>query len=217
MISIRKEQQQQVCGNDIGRVKRIRTPTAERYVSFSPHVVVRPVLVRLDNYTNAEIEACWFGQQENSRILEGIRQTIILIELNILLDNDNGYCSRGLETLTTKGRIQKQQIRANARDAVLDQQDLLRWGQAGSIIDEQQKIADIYRGNTQESRMAAYTKGVSDAATIRAMDAAVQEMSAEMSARTKIMEPNLGQDMPREPSHPDDLNSSKNQKFSRAA
>jgi hypothetical protein len=164
MNSIRKEQEHQVCGNDVGRRhKRIRTPKAERYVSFYPHVVVRPVLVHLDDYTNAEVKACWFGQQENSRILKGIRQTLHLIERNILLlENDNRYCSRGLETLTTKGRIQTNQIRAYARDAVLDQQDLLRW-QTGSMIDEQ-KIADIYRGNTQESRMAAYTKGVSDAA-----------------------------------------------------
>jgi hypothetical protein len=214
MISIRKEQEHQVCGNDVGRLKRIRTPSkAERYVSFYPHVVVRPVLVHLDDYTNAEIEACWFGQQENSRIFKGIRQTVNLIERNILLlDNDNQYCSRGLEALTSKGRIQTKQIRANARDAVLHQQDLLRW-QAGSMVDGQ-KIADIYRGNTQESRIAAYIKGVSDAATIRTMnDAAVPEMSV----RTKIMERSLGQDMPRERSHPDDLSSSMNHIFSRAA
>jgi hypothetical protein len=166
---------------------------------------VKPVLVHLDN----KIEACCFGQQEHSRIRRGIRQTVDLIERNILLDNDNRYCSRGLETLTTKGNIQKNQIRAKARDAVLDQQDLLRW-QADSMIDEQ-KIADIYRGNTQESRMAARIKGVSDAATIRGMDA-VQEIAA----RTKIMELDLRhEDMPRERSHRDHL--PRNQKFSSAA
>jgi hypothetical protein len=165
MVSIRKEQEQQVCVNGARKVKRTRTSKAERSVSFHPHVVVKPVLVHLDDYTNAEIEACWFGELEISLLRKGIRQTINLIERNILLDNDNRYCSRGLDTFTTKGAIQKNQIRAKARDAVLDQQDLLR-RQTGSMIDEQQ-IADIYRGNTQESRMAAYIKGVSDAATIR--------------------------------------------------
>ncbi len=213
MVSIRKEQQQQVCGNNhVGRggVKRTRTPKAERSVSFCPHVVVQPVLVHLDDYTNAEFEACWFGEQESSQIIQEIRQTVNLIERNILLDNDNRYCSRGLETFTTKGTIQKNQIRAKARDAVLDQQDLLRW-QADSMIDEQ-KIADIYRGNTQESRMAARIKGVSDAATIRGMDA-VQEIAA----RTKIMEPDWRHDMPRERTHRDHLSSPKNQIFSIAA
>jgi hypothetical protein len=38
------------------------------------------------------------------------------------------------------------------------------------MIDEQ-KIAEVHRGNTQESQMAAYLKGILNAATIRAMDA----------------------------------------------
>jgi hypothetical protein len=212
MVSIRKEQEQQGCENGVGRggVKRTRTRKAERSVSFYPHVVVQPVLVHLDDYTNAEIEACWFGELEISLLLKGIRQTINLIEQNILLDNDNRYCSRGLETFTTKGTIQKNQIRAKARDAVLDQQDVLRW-QTESMIDEH-KIAEVYRGSTQESQMAAYTKGVSDAATIRAMDA-VQEIAT----RTKIIESTLGHDMPLERSQPDHLSSPKNGKLARAA
>jgi hypothetical protein len=113
-----------------------------------------------------------------------------LIKQNILLDNDNRYCSQGLETHTIKGRIQMKQNRAKARDAVLDQHDL-RGLQAGSIIDEQ-KIAEVYRGNTHESRIAAYIKGVADTATIHAMDHAVQEIAA----RTKTMEPHLGHCMP---------------------
>jgi hypothetical protein len=179
-------------------------------VSFYPYVVVQPVLVHLDDYTNAEIEACWCGELETSLLRKGICQTVNLIERNILLDNNNRYCSRGLETFTTKGAIQKNQIRAKARDAVLDQQDLLQL-QAGSMIDEQ-RIADIYHENTQESRMSAYIKGVSDAATIRAMDA-VQEIAA----MTKIIEPKLGHDIPRERSQPDHLSSPKNEKLARAA
>jgi hypothetical protein len=60
--------------------------------------------------------------------------------------------------------------------------------------------------------MAAYIKGVSDAATIRAMDA-----EEEIAARTKIMEPHLGHDKPRKRSHRDHLSSLKNEKFARAA
>jgi hypothetical protein len=53
--------------------------------------------------------------------------------------------------------------------------------------------------------MAAYTTGVSNAATIRAMYA-VQEIAV----RIKIIEPNLGHDqMPRERSQPDHLSSPK--------
>jgi hypothetical protein len=210
MVSIGKEQQrqqQQGRGSDLGRggVKRSRTPKAERSVSFCPHVVVQPVLVHLDDYTNAEFEACWFGEQESSQILKEIRQTVNLIERNMLLDNDNRYCSRGLETFTTKGTIQKTQIRNKACDAVLDQQDVLRW-QAGSMIDEQ-KIAEAYRGNTQECQKEAYMKGVSDAATVRAM-----EVKEEIAARTKIMEPHLDHDKPLERS-----SSPKNQKLACAA
>jgi hypothetical protein len=202
MVSIREEQEQQVCGNEVGRVKRIRTSKEERYVSFYPHVVVEPVL-HLHDYTKAEKKACWFSQHEIARTNKRIDQTVNLIERNILLDNDNEYCSRGLEALTTKGRIQKNQIRAKARDAVLDQQNVLRW-LAGSMTDEQ-RIAEVYRGNTQESRIAAYIKGVSDAATIHAMDV-VQEMAAS----TKIIKPKLGHYMRRARSPPDHLRSPTN-------
>jgi hypothetical protein len=211
MVSIsRKQQEQQVCGNEhVGRVKRIRTSKEERSVSLYPHVVVSPVLHRND-YTNAEKKACWFSPNEMVRINKGIDQTVQLIERKIILDN--GYCSRGLETLTTKGRIQKKQIRARARDAVLDKQVFLQW-QAGSMIMlDEQRIADVYRGITRESRIAAYIKGVSDAATIRAMDVVQQ-----MAARTKIMEPQLGHYMSRALSPQDHLRSRTNKIVSAAA
>jgi hypothetical protein len=131
-----------------------QTPSgAQKTVSFSLHVKARPTLHKND-YTDDEKAACWFGPEERNEIRDDIFCTIFLIENRLEVDDEN-YCRRGLERMTSQGRELALNNRKKARATVLDRQ------QEG--VRDHDKVATAYQECTQSSANVAYVMGVSAA------------------------------------------------------
>jgi hypothetical protein len=130
-------------------------PGAQKTVSFSLHVKARHTL-HMNDYTDDEYAACWFGPEEMNKIMDDIFCTLDLIE-NMLQVDDEKHCRRGLERHTSIGSELVMHNRKKARATVL-----LDGQQYGGVRDHD-KVAKAYQECTQSSTNLAYVIGVSDA------------------------------------------------------
>jgi hypothetical protein len=130
-----------------------QTPDAQKSVSFSLRVKVRRTL-HMNDYTDDEKLACWFGPEEMNKIRDDVFCTIDLIE-NMLEVDDENHCRRGLERMMLRGRELALHNREKARATVLHRQ------QEG--VRNHDKIATAYQECTQSSTNIAYVMGVSAA------------------------------------------------------
>jgi hypothetical protein len=149
--------QQQVCESGImSESQSMSTHQATRLVSFFPHAEMRHIL-HVNDYTDDEYEACWFGPEELDIIMNDIWDTIDLMENKQRID-DKHYCHRGLEKMTVKGEDLAYRNRQKARDTVLSVQ--------AGVQNDSQLLAEAYNNCTQDCRDIAYHVGVSDAKII---------------------------------------------------
>jgi hypothetical protein len=133
-----------------------QTPSgAQKTVSFSPHATARHTL-HMNDYTYDEYVACWFGPEEMNKIMDDVFCTVDLIENRLQVDDEN-YCRRGLERMTSIGSELVMHNREKARATVL-----LAGQQEGGVRDHD-KVAKAYQQCTQSSTNVAYVMGVSDA------------------------------------------------------
>ena len=127
-------------------------------VSFNPNVRVR-LTMSLDRYTQDEVEASWYSQEEYSDIRKECTKQIYMLNCGKTL-RDKKYCSRGLEKFMEENAIAIADRRERAMDSVLMLQD---------FFDEQQQlqqdsnvIARCYREITRSSQLLAIERASKD-------------------------------------------------------
>jgi hypothetical protein len=133
------------------------SPKAERTISFFPSVYIHSIL-HINDYTDAEIQECWYAMQELRTIKKEIRYSVNLIEEGGLWWDETKHCKRGLEPKIRKlahaSSLQKRQ----ARRVVLQEQLVQR---------NDYEIAMKSKQYTYKSKMTAYLLGVADAKAAR--------------------------------------------------
>jgi hypothetical protein len=125
-------------------------------VRFAPTTEMRPSLARKD-YTPLEMRACWFQDEEYSKIRKDCCKQIKKMQNGEVL-KDKKYCSRGLESHTRLAAISKTLNRQTAINAVLDEQEDQR--QTGDVDEED--IAQRYQQATSSCQLWACIVGLRD-------------------------------------------------------
>lgn len=123
---------------------------------FAANDVVRITISRHD-YTDAELEASWFQEDEYTEITMQCCKQVRKMEKGKVF-KDKKYCSRGLESLTRQAAMDKAYSRRLAFDAVLDEQDE-QW-QLG-VVDEE-AIAERYAEVSSSCQLWASVIGLRD-------------------------------------------------------
>jgi hypothetical protein len=162
MISIHQEQEESF-NNEF--VETSLEPKAERTVSFCATVNIRFSL-HINDYTNYEVDNCWFAPGDYKEMKRETRYTVDLIERNIKFEEEQ-CCRRGLERRTEEATAVRLAERAAATGAVLDEQDI----QTDEGIYDPEMIAIVYADRVYHSKMAAYLTAVSDEQIARGLNA----------------------------------------------
>lgn len=124
--------------------------TPKKGITFNNRVTVRRT-IHIADFTNEEIDACWYSYMEYSNIRRHVQETILLAEHEIISEarDCQTYCCRGLEGFTSEGMEGRRRRRNNAKMAVFDEQD--RQFEAGKEMDGDE-IARLYRRRCRSSR-----------------------------------------------------------------
>ena len=117
---------------------RETTQQAVKCVRFSENNNICKTLSR-KNYTLEESKASWLSREDSKKILRQCYKEIKKIDHGMTF-KDKKYCVRGLEGQTRIGSVSKEQNRALAFKAVLDEQ-LMQWEEG--VFDED-TIAEVY-------------------------------------------------------------------------
>ena len=128
-----------------------------KFVSFNEDIAVRTTST-VSAYSDAEIQAYWFQNDEFRRIKKNVKFEAHLLEKDCLDDDSNMYCSRGLEPFTTAGTKRRTANMRRVLTLVLEEQELQR--EEGS--NDPEYIAEIYaacqavaRKNAEKNRLHA--------------------------------------------------------------
>jgi hypothetical protein len=97
------------------------TDKPKKSVSFSESARMKKH-IHINNFTQEEIDACWFPEAERSQSRQEIDYTIELMTRGEDIDASK-YCTRGLECRTPQGAATKNQNKVDAWDTVMDEQD----------------------------------------------------------------------------------------------
>jgi hypothetical protein len=143
-----------------------------RKVSFNNRVAVRKTL-HITNYTNDEVEACWYNARETEEIRRHIRSILMVMESgDAEADDGVELCRRGLECFTFEGMKGRKRRRNRAKAAVFEEQD--RQYDADEEMDDE-KIAKAYMKRTRSSRDIGLILGIVDERNASGDDEAQQE------------------------------------------
>ncbi|KAG7362072.1 hypothetical protein IV203_025738 [Nitzschia inconspicua] len=130
----------------------------KKTVSFDESVRVRRTLT-LDEYTEEETCAAWFGQDEFDLIRRKISMLVRKVEREGLkLGHDKKYCIRGLESLFSKGSERKSETRRKVARVVFFEQEKQR---LADCVDEE-AIAAACMKISAKSRSLAFNLGGED-------------------------------------------------------
>jgi hypothetical protein len=97
------------------------TDKPKKSVSFSESARMKKH-IHINNFTQEEVDACWFTEAERSQSRQEIDYTIELMTRGGDIDASK-YCTRGLECRTPHGSATKKQSKVDAWDSVMDEQD----------------------------------------------------------------------------------------------
>ena len=147
--------------------KSITPRMSARSVSFSPDVLVKRTL-HINNYSDDEIEATWFGDIDFDRIRKEIAYTVDLMETLKVVD-ENKYSTRGLEFRTTKGAQHRLRNKLESRNAILDEQDF-QWR---SGVNSPETLSEVYERSCTKCRVTAHMVGLMDEIMARGIGDAV--------------------------------------------
>jgi hypothetical protein len=134
--------------------------TSRRSVSFHSRTRAKLAL-HVNEYTEEEMETCWYSDNDYARMKRDILYTVDLIEeKNDALLDDVKYCHRGCEPRTKEGTKQRQRNQRKAFAAVLNEQ-FVQEEDYGWIIDEC-RLASVYQERSCKSKMFALFMGICD-------------------------------------------------------
>uniref|UniRef100_A0A7R9ZMR6 Uncharacterized protein n=1 Tax=Craspedostauros australis TaxID=1486917 RepID=A0A7R9ZMR6_9STRA len=158
------------------------TTNRKKSVSFNRRVRVKETL-HLNNYTDAEIDACWLSKQESMHIRQDIANTLRQHHQH------NGGVSysdiRGLECRTKQGSEQRRRDRNESISAVLDEQDLQ--DHEGSCCPD--IISYVYTEASRSAQIRANVRAILDYQVVNYREhVAHKQAQLEMGARTSTTE-----------------------------
>jgi len=133
-------------------------------VRFCPTATIRVV----PKWLKKEHPNIWLSPEETSEIRKECVFTIKCMSLDnmhFFLENDSNHCGRGLENKTKAGEKLRYLAKAQAREAVFDEQ----WNQWYGGIHDDEAIADKYSTLTRSSARLARFWGLKDEQGVRAM------------------------------------------------
>jgi hypothetical protein len=140
--------------------KNTHAPEVQRTVYFKETVSIRKT-VHINDYSDAEVEACWYSGNEFYEMKREVRYTVDLIDRGSILD-ERTYSKRGLENRIRNDAQMRAKRKTTARGAVIREQLMQkRWGENNGY-----SIAKKYRERTYHGKQVAYLRGVADAATV---------------------------------------------------
>ena len=154
LIRSRKTSSKNISSTSSNSTAATEATEVERNVSFSSEASFHKTISR-DDYTVAEQEVTWYATAEYERMQRRNIKEIKKLDDGMLL-NDTKYCARGLEGRTSTGSICREQTRASACTAVLNEQ----LNQRKQGILDVFAIADAYYRESSFSQMDAIVRGV---------------------------------------------------------
>jgi len=112
----------------------------------------------LQNFTESDINATYYGEAEYKTFRQDIRETVSRMSKGMKID-EAGFCSRGMESRTPAGLQAKRKNKMAAYDAIADElEKQIKGGYRNDAA-----VALAYSKASFESRFSAYLVGISDA------------------------------------------------------
>ena len=105
-------------------------PPAKRSVSFHGRVRCRNS-IHLNDFSDDEIDACWYSDTEYSNMEEEIRFLSTLIDQGQLELEDSSYCLRGAESHTALQSSRRHEVKLAVVGEVIREQ-ALQWAEGSS-------------------------------------------------------------------------------------
>lgn len=137
---------------------------AKRSVSFFSSVMVKRT-IHINDYTDAEIDACFYSCDEAKEFRQEARQTAKMLEDGLFEADTETQCIRGTECRTRENTKRRQQLRLASSFAVFDEQD----EQYENKIVDPEAIADSYRAACGPAMSAARAKALRDEMAVAMM------------------------------------------------
>ena len=129
----------------------------QRRVHFASEVEIETI-PHLSALPKSEIEARWLTPHETKRIKDMCRITVrMMMAGQVIPNDDDNYCTRGLEIRTKLGARRRYQKRDAARRLLRAQHFQQREG-----FTDEQYLAELYQGYTTACGNEAYRRGLSD-------------------------------------------------------
>mmetsp|Transcript_12211 Transcript_12211/g.35422 ORF Transcript_12211/g.35422 Transcript_12211/m.35422 type:complete len:249 (+) Transcript_12211:241-987(+) len=130
----------------------------KKTVTFHECVRVKKT-IHINNYTDDEIDACWFSRQDMANIRQDIVAALQSSSSSSLSPSGPDAAEmRGLECRTEQGSQQRRRDRHESLSSVLDEQELQRHER--QFDDEM--IAAVYSDTTQQAQLRASVAGMLD-------------------------------------------------------
>jgi hypothetical protein len=126
------------------KVPLVASAAPKPSISFNPNVLVN-LTIHIDEYSEEEIAASWYCEDELKTIKSELTETLLLMANACIMPSSERLCSRGIESFTSKGQAIKKHRREEAREAVFDEQEY----QFENDIFEPEMIADAYLEQTR--------------------------------------------------------------------
>ena len=126
-----------------------------RCVSFSSDITTHDVLHR-NEYSPKEKMSSWYCVEEIKEIKDGVKA--IVAKMMSSDDDDELYCTRGLEARTKEGKLRKRQNKIGARAAAFFEQE----AQQAEGISDPEAIADVYYDYSEHCQASAEMMGLRD-------------------------------------------------------
>ena len=119
-----------------------------------------------ETYSSDEIQDCWYSEKDYNTFRREILETIELMKHNVYID-DVRYCQRGLEKYFEDADLERRQVQAKARFAVMKGQEMGKGMNLENSMSLSDSIAHHYSMETRSPRMAAYLTGIADERYVR--------------------------------------------------
>jgi len=115
------------------------------------------LILGLDRYTDDELKACWYTEEENKQIEQDMMKELHMMVHGKILQ-DKKYCSQGLEQYLPENAIPKSENRRTAADVVLKEQS--RHYETQEHYEE--AIATVYKNISSSCQLWAAVVGFRD-------------------------------------------------------
>jgi hypothetical protein len=126
-------------------------------VSFRETIRIRQC-IHIENYTDEEIQDCWYNKWELVEIREDVYYTRKLITSGHLEQDTTEFCRRGSEQYIRQASLRRKEVKFAASEAVFREQDL-QWE---SGVGEPDYIAHFYRTSSHMEARRAYAVAMQD-------------------------------------------------------